>query len=207
MNLFDHQAEEARRRRDRGAVQAANAVHPYWKLAAEKALRDLARSGREFTSDDLHERVGHALGGHREAMGALFLTAAKQEVITQAGYRKSTRPEAHGRILTVWCGTGKAPPPPKAPKPDRSRPSMPASQPRRDAHNKGPGSGDVSPRATRRDGPARRHNAENGPPPRSKDGKWTTADTPKPCLLCNRPAFLRLDGQPRHKLDCAGGEA
>lgn len=92
--------------RDVGAERAGLSVHTFWRLAAEKHIGRLAESGDEFTSDQLHQAVG-APPGHASSVGALFLTAAKRDLIEAVGYRRSARPEAHARIVTVWRGTGR----------------------------------------------------------------------------------------------------
>lgn len=95
--------EDARRARDDGAQTAADSSHPYWRLAAEQAIRELAASGRVFTAEDLRDRVGQ-LGGHANSVGGLFLAAARRGDIVAAGYRQATRAEAHGRVLRAWRG-------------------------------------------------------------------------------------------------------
>lgn len=170
---------EAKRLRDEGAQQALDAADTRGRLAGEQAIRTLAKSGREFSSDDVHEMVGHPLGCSSAVMGSLILTAAKSGVIEHVGYRQSRRREAHGRVVKTWRGTGQtserkvgtAVPTSSDPELQRATPAT-------------------------HDRTSRRRE--------TSAGTWTTADTPAPCVRCNRPAFMRLDGQPRHKADCTG---
>lgn len=99
-DLFD-----AGQRRDDGAAAAVNAVHTTWRVGAEAALKRLIYSGRPFTADDLHELVPEP-PGHHNAVGGLFIGAARRGEIEAVGYRQSDRPEAHRRPVRVWRGTG-----------------------------------------------------------------------------------------------------
>lgn len=178
-------ADEGRRLRDEGAQQALDGADTRARLAGEKAIRDLARSGREFTSDDVHELVGHPLGASTAVMGSLFLTSAQAGLIEHVGYRQSRRREAHGRVVKTWRGTGKV-------VADRPQPKKPESVSVTDSAD--PRLHDATPATPDRTSRRREVSA----------GTWTTADTPAPCVRCNRPAFMRLDGAPRHRADCNG---
>lgn len=101
-NLLDA-LDEGRARRDVGARAAENAAHTIWRVAAECAIDELAADGRDFDADDLHDRVGGP-PGHRNAVGSLFLTAARDGKIRHVGYRQSRRPDAHARVIRVWRG-------------------------------------------------------------------------------------------------------
>ncbi len=99
--------DEGRRRRDDGARAAELNTFGPWKLAAERALADLAASGREWTSDDLLERVGLPIASSRNTVGAVIQAAVKRGDIEPVGYTQSTRPSAHGRVIRVWRGRGR----------------------------------------------------------------------------------------------------
>ncbi len=94
---------DPRTRRDRGARLAENSAHTSWRLAAEATLRRLAASGREFTTDDVHAAVGSP-PGHHNALGGLFIAAARRREIVPTGYRPSARPEANRRAVRTWRG-------------------------------------------------------------------------------------------------------
>ncbi len=93
-----------RAERDAGAQLADDASHPWWRAAAKEAIADLAASGRPFTSDDIHARVG-AEPSRRAGLGALLLAAARRGEIVPVGFRQSERREAHARNVRVWQGT------------------------------------------------------------------------------------------------------
>ncbi len=95
--------EPPRAARDRGAKLAENSVHTGWRLAAEAAIASLAASGRLFTAEDVRDRVGSP-PGHHNALGGLFIAAARRREIVAGGYQPSTRTEAHARILRCWRG-------------------------------------------------------------------------------------------------------
>jgi len=94
---------DPRSSRDTGANLAENSLHTSWRVAAERVIRRLASSGREFSSDDLHDALGDP-PGHRSSIGSLFLTAAKRGEIVAVGYRQSSRPEANARAIRTWQG-------------------------------------------------------------------------------------------------------
>lgn len=89
--------------RDAGAANALLSAHTSWRLAAESTLARLAASAREFTAEDVTAVCGEP-PGHHNAVGGLFIGAAKRKQIKAVGYRPATRREAHGRILRVWRG-------------------------------------------------------------------------------------------------------
>ena len=89
--------------RDAGAKNALLSAHTSWRIAAEAVLEELAKSGIEFTADDVRARVGRP-PGHDNALGGLFIGAAKREEIVAVGFRVSTRREAHARPIRVWRG-------------------------------------------------------------------------------------------------------
>lgn len=115
-NLFDEVAdtdgnrgvsglEQGRRRRDDGMRAASQNTVVGWKGLAERAIRELADSGRTFTAEDVRERAGRPLGSHDNAMGAAIGKAARAGIIEAVGYTQAQRPEAAGRILRMWRGT------------------------------------------------------------------------------------------------------
>lgn len=102
---LDDALEQARQERDRGGNQAVNAVHSHWRVAAEEAIRRLADTGREFTAEDVVDRIGPP-PGHHNALGGAFIGASKRGEIHAVGYRQSTRRSAHARVIRVWRGVG-----------------------------------------------------------------------------------------------------
>lgn len=102
---LDDALEQARQERDTGAGQAHNAVHSHWRVAAEEAIRRLADTGREFTVEDVTDRIGPP-PGHHNAIGGAFIAASKRGEIQAVGYRQATRRSAHARVIRVWRGGG-----------------------------------------------------------------------------------------------------
>ena len=95
--------EAGRRRRDEGQQVATYATDVSWTLAADRAIADLAATGRPFTAEDLRAVVGPPVGSHN-SMGPVFMRAARAGLIVGIGYRQATRTEAAGRVLKVWRG-------------------------------------------------------------------------------------------------------
>lgn len=90
--------------RDQGAARADAAQPEEWKAAVDLEIARLARSGREFTADDVSSVVGDSPTGSQGAMGARFLAAAKRGVIVRVGYVKSSRPSVHAHPIAQWKG-------------------------------------------------------------------------------------------------------
>jgi hypothetical protein len=78
-----------------------------WQDQVLDLLKWLASTAGSFTSDDLRDvcKMASMPGPrHVNAWGAVLSHAAKQGLIVREGYRVSTRPEAHGRVVSVWRG-------------------------------------------------------------------------------------------------------
>lgn len=92
--------------RDQAIEQVEAHADPTWKLHATAAIRWLARTRPEFTTDDVWQELhvrNH--GGPREprALGALMVAAAKQGLIEPTDrYVPSQRPDCHRRPVKVW---------------------------------------------------------------------------------------------------------
>jgi hypothetical protein len=88
--------------RDEGMVAVLVATDEEWKVAAERRLDDLARSGERFTSEDLTRVVG--VPPSPNAVGAIVNAAARRGVIRPVGFTNATRPSQHSATLRVWEG-------------------------------------------------------------------------------------------------------
>ena len=89
-----------------GMVAASSAAGP-WNDEADQAILELARSGEEFTADQLIERVG--MPEHRNAVGARLSAAARRGWIQRTGDRQAdNRAEQHARRVSLWIGAGGA---------------------------------------------------------------------------------------------------
>ncbi|MFD1505272.1 hypothetical protein ACFSBG_06245 [Georgenia yuyongxinii] len=76
---------------------------PWWRDSAERALQDLAATGRTFDAFDLTE-MGVIDPPHPNHWGALFRAAASAGTIEVAGYHKSRRPGRAGGVCAFWRG-------------------------------------------------------------------------------------------------------
>lgn len=97
LNLFRGRALKAE------AAQRRIARDPAFHAEAMAAIRELARYS-EFTSDDLHERLGEWTPTHPNSVGAAIHAAVSAGIIVRVGYRQSARPEAHARVIAVYKG-------------------------------------------------------------------------------------------------------
>lgn len=76
---------------------------PAWKGDALDVIAFLARSGRRFSADDLHERLRPA--PDRYITGRVFGIAADRGLITEVGYIRSTHPPRRRSRIVQWVGT------------------------------------------------------------------------------------------------------
>jgi hypothetical protein len=82
-----------------------------WRARAWGAMRELARSGRPFTADDLIDRVGdpdpdHQPNARNSAVGSLFREAASQGLIVSDGRVVPSRQRHRkGGAIRIWQGT------------------------------------------------------------------------------------------------------
>lgn len=84
-----------------GIDRADRAADLEWKVAAMMAVRQIARERREFTTDDVWERIPAVR--EPRALGAVMQKAAKAGVIEKSDrVRESDRPEAHSNPKAVW---------------------------------------------------------------------------------------------------------
>jgi hypothetical protein len=83
------------------AERHANQV---WLHAARQVVWQLIKAGEPFTTDDCWahlDTLGVATHEPR-ALGVVMRAAAKAGLIRKAGYRNTTRPEAHSRPIPLW---------------------------------------------------------------------------------------------------------
>lgn len=83
-------------------AQMALSVAPDWVDAAWAALVGLARSGLEFSSDDLIEEC--PMPSSPGAVGALFRKASAEGLIEVVGVTTSQRLSRHGGVQRIWRG-------------------------------------------------------------------------------------------------------
>jgi hypothetical protein len=103
-SLFDVPA--AIEARDRAIEQVEANAQPAWKLHCEAAIRWLAKTRPEFTTDDVWEMMHQRLNPmprEPRAIGAMMTNAAKAGVIAPTDrYTPSARPECHRRPVKIW---------------------------------------------------------------------------------------------------------
>lgn len=102
-DLFDYAAGKAAKEEGMERVDAA--ADDDWKDAAERAVKDAARSLPEITSDDVMARIAPDVRTHElRALGPVMSRAAKAGWIRKADKapRLCARPSRHRAPLTVW---------------------------------------------------------------------------------------------------------
>lgn len=101
-SLFD--APAAQLAAERGMEQAERNADAQWRWRVEQGIRQLARSGRVFSSDDVWELVGEPPSTtHPNALGSVFNRLARQGVIRMVGYTNSQRVRSHRNLLRTWA--------------------------------------------------------------------------------------------------------
>lgn len=86
-----------------GAQQAIDNADDWWRSTALLAIREMARSGQEFTADDIRE-LGVTEPDQPNRWGGAFLTIAREGLIEAVGARRSTRGPRNGSLVRVWRG-------------------------------------------------------------------------------------------------------
>ena len=92
--------------RDQGIASVSNNPSmATWRSVARTRLAALAKSGMEFSADDVTAEAG--IPSEPNAVGALFATAHKQNLIRPVGTRTGDNPQRHAGSQRVWVGVGK----------------------------------------------------------------------------------------------------
>ena len=74
-----------------------------WHNEALICIRQMARTGKPFTAEDVVNEIG-APGGSGKVIGAAFNTVARSGMIWRCGERPADRKSSHRRMLAVWRG-------------------------------------------------------------------------------------------------------
>ncbi len=74
-----------------------------WHNEAVICIRQMARTGKPFTAEDVVNEIG-APGGSGKVIGAAFNTVARSGMIWRCGERPADRKSSHRRMLAVWRG-------------------------------------------------------------------------------------------------------
>lgn len=90
---------EAQRRKEAGIVAISSGRNRWFAARITRAILR-RKAGDLFTSEDLRRSV--RAGGHGNAWGAAFHNAERAGHIVPQGFRRSTRPESHARVIAVW---------------------------------------------------------------------------------------------------------
>lgn len=85
-----------------GITIARDAQHN-WHEQAVVCIRQMARTGRPFTAEDVVAEIG-APTGSGKVIGAAFNTVARSNMIWRCGERPADRKTSHRRMLAVWRG-------------------------------------------------------------------------------------------------------
>lgn len=95
---------EADRARDQKIQQALDHADDDWKALAERLLRQSARLGIDFTTDEVMEQLDDSPFTTHEprALGGIVKRLIRQGVITQVGWARSRR--RHSSPIPVYCG-------------------------------------------------------------------------------------------------------
>lgn len=92
---------------DPNAADILRHADSWWRDCAERAARELARRGQDFTSDDL-AAMGVPDPDVPARWGSLFAALKREGIITLTGFRASTKRSRNGGVLRVWRGTAVA---------------------------------------------------------------------------------------------------
>lgn len=94
-------ASEGRAAADEAIARVAENADPSWLAEAQAAVRLLAETRREFTTDDVWRLVPSTR--EPRALGAVMRWAATERLVENTQQTvPSTRPECHARPVTVW---------------------------------------------------------------------------------------------------------
>ena len=74
-----------------------------WHNEAVICIRQMARTGRPFTAEDVVNEIG-APTGSGKVIGAAFNKVARSGMIWRCGERPADRKSSHRRMLAVWRG-------------------------------------------------------------------------------------------------------
>jgi hypothetical protein len=74
-----------------------------WKTLADLEILRLARSGRNFTAEDVTSVVG--IPPKANAVGSRFSSAARRGLIEAVGFAQSSRASRHASRSLAWRGT------------------------------------------------------------------------------------------------------
>lgn len=88
--------------RDMGIALVDYATPEAWKDEADSLIVSMARSGAEFTAEDVRAWIGDP--PKPNAIGARFMAALRSGIIQRAGWKHASRKEAHARALAVYRG-------------------------------------------------------------------------------------------------------
>ena len=102
-SIFDQRRKQAEVKAQVGIEASYQHADTTWKAATRNALRELCQRHREFTTDQLWDRMGE-LGihtGEPRALGAIIQSAYRSGMIQKTGqYKESYR--RHNAPIPVW---------------------------------------------------------------------------------------------------------
>ena len=86
-----------------GIAAVSKSTPEDWRESCDKAIAELAATGRAFTADDIRRLVGDP-PNHPNAMGARFVAAAKAGILRKVGYQSPLRASRHASVVAIWRG-------------------------------------------------------------------------------------------------------
>lgn len=72
-----------------------------WISQARYIMAMLCAVGADFTAESVRERMEYD-PPEKNLWGAVFKAAAREGWIRRVGYTTALRPDAHGRVLSIW---------------------------------------------------------------------------------------------------------
>jgi len=98
----DHPRSEGERRKGDALATLASRRESLIQAGRRAMLRLLLSGRRTVTADDVRDSVEAPAGTDPRYFGAVPSGLARAGIIRPAGYRRSTRPEAHARPIALW---------------------------------------------------------------------------------------------------------
>ena len=91
--------------KEQGTQLALDHADDLWLKLFQSTGKELARSGAEFTSEDIVDFIGLPPNeSNHNAVGAAMKSLCQLLKLTRIGFRASNRPESRARMIAIWQG-------------------------------------------------------------------------------------------------------